>query len=485
MKKKFLAIAMALVMLLAMVPVVAQAEPQKISGTSNVYWELEGGKLTISGSGMMANYTGSTANTRPWNSQIASITNVEIQSGVTSIGSFAFASCSGLTSVTFEENSKLTSIEMNAFSSCSNLKEIKNLPTVTSIGKQAFSGCTKLADDDGFVILNRILYGYIGSATNVEIPNTVTSIWGFAFEGKTIKSVTIPSSVTSIEMNAFNGCSSLESVTIPNSVTSIGNAAFVSCIALTSVTIPESVTKINNSAFAGCSSLTSVTFEGTPTTLGSDVFASSAINSVTVPASGATSILVNLGTTAVGNLTELTITGDGAADKVAELNGTYNFANNGNIVVKANETVVYPAPTVGDIELTYMQGTLGWANEYTIGIKINDSSVTVADIVLKLEGASDALPKKTESEYETSRFTCYTVTENATYGYLFKIKIFARHLGTKINISVPEHTVMAWDGTIGESCGYSMVDYANLADYTDLATKMSEYAVEVAKLPTD
>ena len=39
-------------------------------------------------------------------------------------------------------------------------------------------------------------------------------------------------------------CTGLTSITIPNSVTSIGGYAFYSCSSLTSVTIPDSVTSI-------------------------------------------------------------------------------------------------------------------------------------------------------------------------------------------------------------------------------------------------
>ena len=45
---------------------------------------------------------------------------------------------------------------------------------------------------------------------------------------------------------------SLVSVTIPNSVTSIGGYAFYSCDNLTSITIPNSVTSIGDGAFEDC-----------------------------------------------------------------------------------------------------------------------------------------------------------------------------------------------------------------------------------------
>ncbi len=73
-----------------------------------------------------------------------------------------------------------------------------------------------------------------------------------------IKSVELPSGLTSIGDYAFSGCSGLTGVTIPSSVTSIGNSAFYNCSGLTSVTIPEGVTSIGYSAFGSCSGLTSV-----------------------------------------------------------------------------------------------------------------------------------------------------------------------------------------------------------------------------------
>ena len=148
---------------------------------------------------------------------------------VTAIGGYAFAYCSGLTSVTIPNS-------------------------VTEICIYAFSGCSGL--------------------TSITIPNSVTDIDFFAFSGcGGLTSVTIPNSVTGIGFYAFYRCSGLTSIDIPNSVTGIGSSAFEGCYGLTSITIGNSVTHIGSSAFEGCFSLTSVTcLAVTPPTADSGCF---------------------------------------------------------------------------------------------------------------------------------------------------------------------------------------------------------------------
>ena len=80
------------------------------------------------------------------------------------------------------------------------------------------------------------------------------------------------SSLNSIGIFAFRGCSGLTSVTIPNSVTTIGNSAFYDCTGLTSVTIPNSVTSIGDGAFDRCSGLTSIAISNSVTTIGNKAF---------------------------------------------------------------------------------------------------------------------------------------------------------------------------------------------------------------------
>ena len=170
---------------------------------------------------------------------------------VTSIGEYAFYGCTGLTSIAIPNS--VTSIYKYAFDYCSGLTSVKisELAAWCNISfKYASSNPLRYAHH---LFLNG------EEVKDLVIPNSVTSIGIDAFNGCTgLTSVTIPNSVTSIGYSAFEGCSGLTSVTIPNSVTSIGYYAFNGCTGLTSIIIPNSVTSIGYYAFEGCSGLTKV-----------------------------------------------------------------------------------------------------------------------------------------------------------------------------------------------------------------------------------
>ena len=139
-------------------------------------------------------------------------------------------------------------------------------------------------------------YDYRNQITAVVLPDELTSIGSWAFDGcSALTNLTIPGGVTSIGWSAFYDCTNLKEFTvaennpaysndeagalfdknkttvvyfpcafsgqyeIPNTVTTIGSYAFSPCPGLTDVVIPDSVKEIGDYAFYRCPSLTSVT----------------------------------------------------------------------------------------------------------------------------------------------------------------------------------------------------------------------------------
>ncbi len=236
------------------------------SGTcgENLTWTLDSdGLLTISGTGAMTNY--SSYSSVPWYSNRTSVKKIVIENGVTSIGVYAFDSCSSLTSVTIPDS--VTSIGDYAFFWCTSLTSVTIPDSVTSIGYKAFSYCTSLTSvtfsaNSRLTSIGDEAFSHCHSLTSITIPDSVTSIGDEAFSYCTsLTSVIIPDGVTSIGDEVFYWCTKLASVTIGNSVTSIGDGAFNSCTSLTSVTIPDSVTSMGDGAFRSCTSLTEITVE--------------------------------------------------------------------------------------------------------------------------------------------------------------------------------------------------------------------------------
>lgn len=70
-----------------------------------------------------------------------------------------------------------------------------------------------------------------------------------------IKSITIPESVTAIDMRAFKNCTGLESITIPDTVYYISGDAFMNCTSLKSIKLPASLKLVNPGVFSNCTAL--------------------------------------------------------------------------------------------------------------------------------------------------------------------------------------------------------------------------------------
>ncbi len=321
------------------------------------------------------------------------LTSIAIPNSVTSIGAHAFDYCSSLTSLTIPNS--VTSIDTYAFARCSGLTSVSIPNSVTSIESYTFSGCSSLTSvtiPNSVSSIGVYAFNYCSGMTSVTIPNSVTTIGDCAFiecsgltsvqisdleawcmmsftgsysnplyyahhlylNGEEILDLEIPNSVTSIGNFAFNGCSGLTSVTIPNSVTSIGRYAFAGCCGLTSVTIPNSVTTIENSTFSGCNSLPSVTIPNSVTSIGTYAFYyCSALASVTI---GNSVISIDkfafskcIGLTSVTIPNSVTLIGESAFSGCSGLIAV-DFSNNLTIIKKeafyecsSLESIIIPA----------------------------------------------------------------------------------------------------------------------------------------------
>lgn len=121
--------------------------------------------------------------------------------------------------------------------------------------------------------------------TDVVIPNSyngkpVVAIGAEAFMDSSMVSVTIPSNVVEIEIDAFNSCLALETINMAEGLKTIGEYAFVACSSLKKVVIPNSVVNIKDGAFASCSSLKTATFGSNISYIGFEVFSETSLEDV-------------------------------------------------------------------------------------------------------------------------------------------------------------------------------------------------------------
>ena|GEM_PF-3536425 len=183
--------------------------------------------------------------------------------GVKKIGSDAFAYCYKLERVDLPNT--LTRIGERAFLNCQVLKTIKIPSGVTKIERLAFSGCKAM---EGVVFPDTMEPMAIGESafsgcglTSVTLPKGLGATSSYAFSGcKKLTTVNIPDDFFAINTGMFENCTSLSNISFPDSLKGILRFSFDYC-PLTSVTIPSGLEVLMLNAFYECQSLEEIILE--------------------------------------------------------------------------------------------------------------------------------------------------------------------------------------------------------------------------------
>jgi len=259
--------------------------------SSGVTWKLyRSGQMIISGEGAMDNYN--SASKAPWHYWRNKITELEIENGVTNVGSYAFSDCINLKKVILADS--VTSIGSYAFQRCNGLTEIR-LPVDYTCQSNSFSGTTGIqkvqygCGEDGTMpdrssstygysleynsrnalqtvifeegITNVASYAFYGSTAlrNVYFADTITEIGQYAFYDSGVLIIELPENMAKIGYKAFEN-SDLTEVYFPDSLESIAKEAFANCFNLKEIVIPDHMsTGISAHAFFNCTGLKKVT----------------------------------------------------------------------------------------------------------------------------------------------------------------------------------------------------------------------------------
>ena len=248
MKKKWLSLVSAVVMLLSVLPFTSAAE----EFTSGDYtYTLSDAQATITKAAsslagditipsFLDGYPVATIGDKAFYDNDG-LTSVVIPDSVTKMGNFVFQDCRGLTSVTIGDG--LKAIGGNAFADCTSLRTVDMGQTVGTIRSSAFDGCTSLSD--------------------IVWSPCVVTVDSYAFRNcSSLAQLSWGDRIVTVGKGAFMGCSALTSVTIPEKLTKLPKDTFAGCIGLESVYMSENLVWIDDRAFADCTAVSDVYYAG-------------------------------------------------------------------------------------------------------------------------------------------------------------------------------------------------------------------------------
>lgn len=110
-------------------------------------------------------------------------------------------------------------------------------------------------------------------ARNIRIPNGVTKIDNFCFDGfNFMRTIVLPQTLLAIGDYAFSECKSLKGVDLPPSVRIIKQGAFSQCAKLAVIKLPDGILEIEDNTFSFCANLEVVDIPPTVSSIGAAAF---------------------------------------------------------------------------------------------------------------------------------------------------------------------------------------------------------------------
>lgn len=194
--------------------------------------------------------------------QLTKLTTIILPTSVTDIEEFAFKN-SGITSINIPSNVK--TLGEQAINNCQNLISLTLNEGLISIG---------LASLAFLPLLNQTLI----------IPNSVTNIGNFCFNGTGLKKLTFGTGITNIPTNCCDSCINLTEVKFLGEIISLQYQCFFNCSSLLAIDIPKTVTFIGDKSFNGCTKLTNVTIRIiNMISIGTNMFSTNSMAKMYVP----------------------------------------------------------------------------------------------------------------------------------------------------------------------------------------------------------
>ena len=154
-------------------------------------------------------------------------------------------------------------VHASGFSSTTSIHKLQVPSSVTIIDEYAFQRCTNLTDvilSEGIQVIKGGAFSLCRSLESINIPSTVESIEIEAFYRTKISSIDLPDSIDSMGEGCFSECHHLTHVRIPPLVRHLPFRGFQHDSFMFSVEVPEFVTHVDVKCFGGCSSLRNVAF---------------------------------------------------------------------------------------------------------------------------------------------------------------------------------------------------------------------------------